>query len=210
MKFRHTLILLGILAALILFIVLVERRSTPTAEEGATPTPTPLAQLFAFAAGDVRAVRIQRPGQEQRTELIYGDDGLWRLVAPVVEEADQEEVYYLLDTLATLRPRRLITEATDALADYELDPPRIQVEIALQDGSAQALLVGAATASQSAYYAQVRGDGRVYLIPYYVGTQIEGLLTKPPIKPTPTPTGTPASPASPPLIPSATPSSASE
>lgn len=204
MKFRHTLVLLGILAALVLFIVLVERKSAPTAEKGTTPTPTPLAPLFSFASGDVRVLRIIQPGQDQRVELVYGDDGLWRLAAPVEEEADQEEVYYLLDTLANLRPRRLL-EATDTSADYELDPPRIQVEIELRDGSVQALLLGTATATQTGYYAQVRGDGRVYLIPYYVGTQIEGVLAKPPIKPTPTPTGTPAPPASPPPIPTDTP-----
>ena len=115
-----------------------------------------------------------------------------RLAAPVAEEADQEEVYYLLDSLARLRPQRALAETADAPAAYELDPPRIQVEITLQDGSVQTLLVGAATPTQAAYYAQVRGDGRVYLIPYYVGTQLEGLLTMPPIKPTPTPAETPS------------------
>jgi hypothetical protein len=192
MKFRHTLILLGILAALVLFILLVERKSTPTAEKGTTPTATPLAQLFSFEPGSARALRVWRAGQEQRTELIYGEDGLWRLAAPVAEEADQEEVYYLLDALARLRPQRALAETADAPAAYELDPPRIQVEITLQDGSVQALLVGAATPTQAAYYAQVRGDGRVYLIPYYVGTQLEGILTKPPIKPTPTPAEAPS------------------
>lgn len=204
MKFRNTLILLVILAALGAYVLLVEVRRTPLGVS-ATPSTTPIAPILSFNKADVRVLRLLAPGEDQRTELAYESDGKWYVTAPVQEEADQDEVALILGDLAELRPQRVLSESLDSLADYELDPPRILVEIELQSKAVQTLKVGAQDAIGSGYYAQVAGDERLYMIPYYVGSELERALSQPPIKPTPTASPTQEA-TSVPLQPTATPS----
>jgi len=186
MKFRNTLILLLVLAALGAYVLLVERkRPSPDAE--ATPSPTPSTPILSYNVADVLALRLSSPDQNQRTELAYEGDGRWYITVPVREEADQEEVSRIIGELAELRPQRVLTESLGSLADYDLDPPVILAEIELKDNITRTLKVGAQDAVGSGYYAQVAGDERIYLIPYYIGGDLERALSQPPIKPTPEP-----------------------
>jgi len=200
MKLRNTLILLAVLAALVAYVLLVEvKKPTPGAE--ATPLPTAIAPILSYNVADVRALRLSSPAQNQRTELVYEDDGKWYVTVPVREEADQSEAIWLVEDLGGVQPQRVLTDTVGELADYDLDPALIVAEIEMKDGSKLILNLGAQDAVGSGYYAQVAGDRRVYLVPYYIGSDLERALSQPPIKPTPMPsptqeeTGTPLSPA---------------
>ena len=184
MKFRNTLILLAVLVALGAYVLLVEVKK-PAPEAGITPSTTPIAPIISFDKADLRALRLSVPGKDRRTELVYESDK-WHVRVPVQEEADQDEVGLIIGDLAELHPQRVLTESLGSLADYELDPPRILVEMELQDGSVRTLKIGAQDAIGSGYYAQVAGDERLYMIPYYVGSELERTLDQPPVKPTPT------------------------
>ncbi len=199
MKLRNTLILLAVLAALAAYVLLVEvKKPSPDAE--ATPFPTAIAPILSYNAADVRALRLSSPSQNQRTELVYEGDGKWYVTVPVRDEADQDEVTYIINELTSLSPQRVLTESLGSLADYELDPPAILAEIELKDGLTRTLKVGAQDAVGSGYYAQVVGDERVYLVSYYIGSDLERALSQPPVRPTPEPmptqeeVGTPLSP----------------
>jgi hypothetical protein len=187
-KFRNTLILLAVLVALGAYVLLVEVKRTAPQEAqvagGAAATPLPV--VTGFSTGDVRAIRLARPSQDQRTEFAFREDGKWYLTAPVQEEANQTEVVRLIEALATLRPDRAFSETVTQAADYELDPPAITVEVELQDKTVHTLKLGAQNPSQSGYYGQVSGSTRIYLFPYYVGSDIDNYLKEPPLKPTPT------------------------
>ena len=197
MKFRNTLILVAVAILLGGYVLFVERKTTPVDEQSAT-IPTPVAAALTFDSGNARNVAIVRASQGQRTELAYGGDGLWRLIAPVQDEADQEQVIRFVEALSQLRPSRALTETTSQPADYDLDPPDIQVDVIMQDGAIHTLRLGAMNPSQSGYYGQVAGDATIYLMPFSVGADAERMLNTPPVKPTPTPE---AQATQPPLIP---------
>ena len=143
MRFRGTLILLVVLAALGAYVLLVERRAPIGEAETVTPMPTLQPPLLTLASADARAVRIESLGDERRTEFAYRDSGLWHIIYPVEEEADQGQVVRLVEELADLRPRRALTRTTAPLADYGLEPPAMRVEVELADGSWHAILLGA-------------------------------------------------------------------
>jgi hypothetical protein len=188
MKFRNTLILLAALVALGAYVLLVEvKRPAPQdaqAAVGAVSTPLPV--VIQFNAGEVRAIRLARSSQNQRTEFALREDGKWYLTAPVQDEANQTEVVRLVEGLATLRPDRVFSETVTQAADYELDPPAITVEVEMQDKTLHTIKIGAMNPSQSGYYGQVSGSARIYLFPAYIGGDIDSYLTQPPLKPTPT------------------------
>jgi hypothetical protein len=116
----------------------------------------------------------------------------------VQDEADQEQVMRFVESLSQLRPSRALIETTGQPADYDLDPPDIQVDVTMQDGAVHTLRLGAMNPSQSGYYGQVASDATIYLMPFSVGADAERMLNTPPIKPTPTPE---AQATQPPLIP---------
>jgi len=190
MKFRNTLILLGVALALLGFVLLVERKQPASDEAQATPVPTELPVILYLDAEQIQALRIVRTGSDERTELVRGADGQWQLTAPVVEPADQDEVGYVLESLAFLQPSREIS-GTLALADYGLEPPAVTVTMEMKDGTRHTVRLGDTNPSQSSYYTQVDDQPSVFLIPAYTGSQLERLLTEPPIQPTPTPAETP-------------------
>ncbi len=197
MKFRNTLILLVIAVLLGAYVLLVERKTDPQEEEPFA-IATPLAAVMTFAPSDARSVVVARPNLGQRTELTYGAEGLWRLAAPLQDEADQDQVIRFVEALSQLRPSRVLTETTGQPADYDLEPPLIQVDVTMQDGATHTLRLGAMNPSQSGYYGQVVGDSTVYLMPFSIGADAERMLNTPPVKPTPTPE---AQATQPPLIP---------
>ena len=186
MRYRNTLILLVVLAALAAYVFIVEKPFAPQA----TPEddyPTPIPSVLVFAADQATVVRLSRRDTEQLTELRLGDDGIWRITAPVEEEADAPQVTRLVDTLASLRPSRVLTGTAESLADYELDPPLLRADVKLSSGEAVWVALGATNPSSSGRYGRVSGDERVFLMPYYVGSDIERYLNAPPVKPTATP-----------------------
>ncbi len=181
-RFRGTLILLVVLAALGSYVWLVERKAPPAEVDAATPMPTPQPPLLTFAAADARAVRIESLGDGRRTEFAYRDDGLWHINSPVEEVADQGQAVRLVEELADLRPSRVLTETTAPLADYGLEPPAMRVEVELEGGTRHALLLGARNTDGSAFYALIEGQSTVYLVPSILGTDAERYLDEPPAK----------------------------
>jgi len=201
MKFRDTLILLAILAALAAYVLLVERKQ-PSPEDGASSElATALPQILSCDTEDVRMLRLVRPSTGQHTDLAYKDDGLWYISAPIEEEADQSKVVSLAASLANLCPQRVLTATVGQPADYDLDPPAMQVTIETRDGLVSTLSLGAPNPSRSGYYGQLSGDDRIYLLPFHLGVDVERYLNQPPVKPTPVPTSAATKPPTIPPIP---------
>lgn len=183
MRFRGTLILLAILAALGAYVLIVERRAPAGEAASTTPVATSAPPLLTFSSADARAVRIEGIADGRHTELVYRDSGLWHVTLPVEEEAaDQGQAVRLVEELADLRPRRVLTETTAPLADYGLEPPAMRVEVELADGSRRAVLLGARNADGSGFYARLDGESTVYLIPATLGADAERYLEAPPVE----------------------------
>ena len=188
MKFRNTLILLAILVILVGYVVLVERKHPPPDDASATELATTLPPILSYQATEARALRLIRPSTGERTELALRDDALWYLIQPTEEEADQSKVISLVASLGSLRPQRVLTGTVGRPAEYDLDPPALQVEVELADGTVYRVNLGAQNAARSGYYAQVPGDEHIYLLPFHIGADVERYLNQLPVKPTPLPT----------------------
>ena len=179
-RWRTTLIVGGIFAALLAYVLLVEVKKDPPADADATPTPSPVldldtdeVQAVQLTAGDV-VVRIERAGEG------------WQVTAPQAGPADDFAVLLALDDLTHLDGEVVLDTLPDP-ATYGLDPVYMSVIVETQSGASQELQLGRQTPDQSAYYARRTGDPRLYIIPLYRTQSLLSWLQQPPYPPTPTP-----------------------
>jgi len=192
-RWRTTLIVLGVFAALLLYVVLFEARREPPAEPGAQPSPTP-ASVLDLAVDDVRALRI---AAGDRSLSLIRQDGEWAIVSPGTGAAAgtsseaapaDASIYWSIDEILRLQARRIVAEGASDLAQYGLDVPALTVVIETTSGASEQLLVGRETPDGTAYYLQHAGDPRLYIVDHYKIQTLYDWLTDPPYAPTPTPT----------------------
>jgi hypothetical protein len=76
------------------------------------------------------------------------------------------------------------------LEAFGLAEPALRVEVGLEQGGDQVLLVGSENPAGYSRYAQREGEERVYLVSSSTIGDLEELVGNPPEKPTPTPMST--------------------
>ena len=185
MRFRYTLILVIIALALGGVALMLERQEPPATPDSAA-VPTPLPELLRIDENAITEVILERTEKSQRTHLVRQNGGGWYLLEPDVghdaaEEVDIFQVLNFLETLAVLRPRRVLTGTLD-LAEYGLAPAALEVTLSEESGSTHQMRLGAMNADFSAYYVLLDDEAEpIYLVPSYVGVEIERLLDTPPV-----------------------------
>lgn len=153
MKFRNTLVLALIVAALGAYLWLVER---PAVEKEAQKKT-----LLAFDRDKISAVELEYP---DRTIKLARTGDKWKLVAPIDAEADPATVKSLIGAIADAELKKTIDEKPESLAPFGLDKPTTVVSLTLEDGSAvPKLLVGKATPVGYSAYAKVADQPAVLL-----------------------------------------------
>jgi hypothetical protein len=190
MKFRTTMMLLVILAALGIYVYL-SGRSEP-AEEAAT-TATPDIPVWQFDPAEVSAIEVQSEGEGQvRLEKA---DGEWVVARPERRPADQLRVTRVVTDLSKLSATRPIEPPGDDLSPYGLEPPRYEVRVLRAEAQVIGVLhLGDKNPGGSGTYVQ-RGDGPgIYLVNSFVLDPVTRWLNDPPVQPTPLPTMVVASP----------------
>jgi hypothetical protein len=177
-----TVILVGVVALLVLFLIFVMPNLNPPAEPGAQPT---LALLWAFESEDLVRISVTVGAQ---TTTVERTGMTWRVVEPVPGDADILRVYNVADQVATMRPSRILT---GNLADFGLMDPQAEVTLGLKDGPTVSFTIGDLNPNGTYYYVQKGDDPEIYLVP---ASSIDGLLdlvNNPPYPPTPEPPPTP-------------------
>lgn len=153
---RSTIVLIVILAGLIGYIYYLNR-------EGAADD-TDREQVFAeVSAEDIEEVQITvADGETARAQKA---DGAWRLVEPVQAEADSTELSSITNSLASIDVQRVVDENATDVAQYGLEPARIQVAYKVK-GEAQPrqIHLGEKTPTGGDLYARVPGQNRVVLV----------------------------------------------
>jgi hypothetical protein len=202
-RWRTTLIVLGVFAALLLYVVLFEARREPPAEPGARPSPTP-ASVLDLAADDVRALHI---AAGDRSLSLLRQEGAWAIAVPdgAASEAVPAEpsIYWSVDEILRLQARRIVAEQATDLAQYGLDEPRqtvgtprssvaragpaMTVAVETASGASELLRVGRETPDGTAYYLQRDGDPRLYIVDHYKVQTLYDWLADPPYAPTAVP-----------------------
>ena len=95
--------------------------------------------IFSFNKGIVTQLNIISP--EETVELRLDAEGTWQMIKPVAAAAKTTEVDTLLTTFSELDTDDF-AEATDELAEYELDAPQSTISAVLNDGTTATLHVG--------------------------------------------------------------------
>jgi hypothetical protein len=164
-RFKTTLVLLGVFAALLALVLYFDSRGerTKAAEEKANT-------LVSLAAADVRKVSLVR-GPET---LAFERDGAgpWQIVAPLQAAADEYEVNRLVDDLASLRIERVVEKEAADPAAYEI--PKTEVSIWVKDQDAPVrLLVGMENPLDKTLFAKRADDPRIVLLASTLKTTLD-------------------------------------
>lgn len=151
---RTTILLLVVLGGLTSYIFFVD----------ANRTPDVLPRAFAELVADgVEELQIRNSSDE--TSHVRRVDGNWQLVAPNAADADGGVVGTVTGNLASLEIQRVIDEEPTDLAQYGLDPARIDVAFRLEDQQEfQRLFVGDKTPTGGDLFAKLPDENGVFLI----------------------------------------------
>jgi hypothetical protein len=207
MKYRNTVILVLVLAALIAFVYYNDQQQA----SAPLPTPAPQTLVLDLKGEDVTQIAVTTP--LSRTVVRRSGDA-WQIAEPAVEEADSARLNELASSFARISATRALTDTPANLAPFGLVTGTLTVTLQFKDNHGETLRFGNAAVGGSAYYVQRAGDPKVYLVASPTHADALGLLTNLPKKPTPTPTlpptdtpaATPAgTPQGPPLPPTETP-----
>jgi hypothetical protein len=183
MKFRTTLVLLLVLAALGGYVFWSGRqKSDANATTGEANIP-----VLQLDPASIRAVEVRGAGKQVRVER---DGAGWRVNVPKPGPADAFRVTEVISGLARLNATQTITPTSQDLAPFGLDKPAYEVQI--EGGSApETLRLGGKNPDGSATYVQRASAPVIYLVKDTLIDTVERWVSDPPAQPTPAPTAPP-------------------
>jgi len=159
MRFKTTLVFLGIFAAAALFFLVIER---PRDERELERTAR--AGRFAdISPGDVNRLTITRPDVTIAAER---ENDRWKLVSPVTDRADETAVNILLETVCEARAEKEFDTGDSPLSEFGLDSPSAAVRLAGKDGEDLVdVRIGEFSLTKTHCYAAIPGGEKVLLLP---------------------------------------------
>jgi hypothetical protein len=151
-----TLILLVVLAGLVGYIYVVDR-----GDSGGDETTE---RAFASVSADA-IEEVQITSADGETSRARKTDEGWQLVEPVETPADEDEISSITSSLASLDIQRTVDEAPTDLAQYGLDPARIEVTFRVAgETEPKRILFGERTPTGGDLYARLPDETRVVLV----------------------------------------------
>lgn len=156
-----TIVLVVVLAGLVGYIYFVD------ANRPASGTAETKPKAFEVSPENIEEVQIKNvAGETARVQRVEAN---WQLLEPEKADADAAAVATVTSSLASLEVQRVVDEAPADLAQYGLNPPRIDVAFRVKDQKDfQRLLVGEKTPTGSDVYAKRPDENRVFLISSYL------------------------------------------
>jgi hypothetical protein len=146
-----------VLAGLVGYIYLYEW------DKPATTTEDKEKAFAAVEADSIEELQIKAASGET-SHLRKGEKG-WELVEPVKTEADASEATSVASNLGSLEIQRVVEENPGDLAQYGLNPPRVDVAFRVKnEKDFRHLLVGEKTPTGGDLYAKLQNDKKVFLI----------------------------------------------
>ena len=168
MKTRTTLILLGIVLVLGVWIKFYESRQ-PTTEEAARQA----GKVLNFDPEKLDGLQIQN-GED--TIELRRSNGKWRLEAPIKDQADSQAVETLLSDLESWAkdetiPAKEIEAEKARLTEYDLVKPKLRLKLLGKDQPPE-ILFGKDAALEGRMYVRFEGSNEVFLVRQTVKTDI--------------------------------------
>lgn len=152
MRFRSTLLLALILAALGAYLYFVEREDVAEEEKKQT--------LLVLDADQVTGVRLTYGDREL---VLAKQDGRWRLTAPVDAAADAIVVANLLRAITDAEVQKTIDDPPENLVPFGLAPPFVTITLTASGAEVPPIKVGKNAAVSAATYVQRADQPTVYL-----------------------------------------------
>jgi len=165
MRLGRLILLAAVVLGLGAYIYFVERHK-PTTDEIKERAD----KVFTTFDQD-KVTRIVVSNPKGRFELTKEND-VWRLVAPLADEANSGAVSSLLSSLAGLKAERTLAAKDITLADYGLESPELSVTVTDAAGAERTLKLGGEMPLGNNRAATSGGDD-VYLISKYIATDLE-------------------------------------
>lgn len=156
MRFKSTLVLLGVFAALLAGVLYFDSKGGK--KEAAEAKANTLVDL---ASDEVRKVVLVREGETLAFER--DEPGPWRLTAPLQAAADDYEVKGLVDALASLRIERVVEQEAGDPAAYEIPKAEVSLWVKGKDAPVR-LLVGMENPLDKSLFAKREDDPRIVLL----------------------------------------------
>lgn len=183
MNFRLTAVLMAVLVALggvVWFSEFRDKGATVT-----TPADKQRPEIFKF--DDKETTRLEITRGDQKVDVQKDEAGEWTL-QPSGLPAERTRVSSVLFRLASLQATRRIAEQAADLSEYGLQPPPLEAIVTQNNGTTYILQAGSKAPTDNATYVKRGTDFAVFSIPNQLITDLERLVTEPPIQqPTPTP-----------------------
>ena len=127
------------------------------------PDTPPKDKVFAVSADAIEELTIKAVGGE--TTTLHKTEGAWLLVEPVQADADANEPSSITNSLATLEVQRVVDENPSSIADFGLEPARIEIAFkATGETESGRLLIGDKTPTGTDLYAMREGEPAVFLL----------------------------------------------
>lgn len=152
-----TVVLLGLVA----YIYFVDSKKP------ASGAPETKPKAFTVEADQIEEIQITPASAEtSRAEKV---NGTWRLVEPEKTDADQGQLSNAASTLAALEVNTVVDDNPPDVAQYGLNPPKIDVAFRVKgQKDLRHLLIGEKTAAGGDLYAKRPDEKRVFLISSYL------------------------------------------
>ena len=97
------------------------------------------------------------------TVRLEQENGMWQLSGDSAFPVSQQAAQTLAQALLTAQIEQAITPAADASAQYGLEQPQCEIELAFEDGAQHRLLIGSMNAATEQLYVQLDAQPELYL-----------------------------------------------
>lgn len=170
MRFRSTLILLVVFAALGGYVYFAEYRGHDEREKQEASKK----KLFSEPLKDVTALSLTFP--DHKMSAVKKDDKHWEFTEPQGLDADSDEWDMLVSSLSQIEKGGAVSASTN-LAQYGLDKPVVEVTAKLKDGKSVGVLFGSENPKKSDNYAKLADSPDVFLSPVSGSKSFQKSLT---------------------------------
>ncbi len=186
MNRKLTLGMVVVFAALLVYVLVIQRPKDLAAE--ATPTARPTVYLWTVTPEQVSGFRIEDRVNSQVVAVSRDASGAWTLIEPGPQPAEPTAVTTAVITLAGLTVATTITSTTD-FALFGVLSPTYQLQLTLVDGSQLTAAIGDQIPTGTGYYVLPAGAANVVTVnSNSLGAVLALLLSPPSLPPTATPT----------------------
>jgi len=169
-RFRSTLILLVVFAALGGYVYFAEYRGHDEREKQEASKK----KLFSEPLKDVTALSLTFP--DHKMSAVKKDDKHWEFTEPQGLDADSDEWDMLVSSLSQIEKGGAVSASTN-LAQYGLDKPVVEVTAKLKDGKSVGVLFGSENPKKSDNYAKLADSPEVFLSPVSGSKSFQKSLT---------------------------------